>query len=144
TVSVFQKVNTTPQWSSIDNVNHSIILNISIDKYGSASLSTPQGGVMILYPKKGSRRIVRNNTSGTKDQSVTARHTDPENGLLLGRLAAGLIQSGSDGIFKRLTKVPAARVNAIKAYGDFLFIGTNEGLLIVKDSDFDNALERFP
>lgn len=142
TVSVFRKVDTTPSWNSIENVNHSIILDINIDKNQIAWLSTAHGGVLILYPNKGFKFVANNNNTGVKDRNVVSLCNGPGCGLLLGSLANGLMQKDGDQ-FTPVQGVPKARINTIKAYGDRLFVGTNEGLVIARGRDFENALRRF-
>lgn len=143
-VSKFEKINTNPQGGTFDNVNYSIILDIDIDKNGVAWLATSHGGVLILYPNKGFRLISGNGGEGQIDQNIMTLYKDESNKLYKGTLTEGLFAKGNEGQFEKIDAIINAKINVIYEKGNTLFIGTAEGMYIVKNKDFDKAFRVFP
>lgn len=143
-VAHFQHINTNPDGSNFNDVNNSTILDIEIDQNEIAWLGTAHGGVLMLYPNKGFHFITQQSTTGTNDHNAIAIHQSKDQHLFLGTLAQGLSIQQEDGLFSPVPKVPKTRINVIAENGSYLFIGTNKGLLIVRDRNFDRALLKFP
>lgn len=143
-VSRFQHINTNPQGSTFNNINNSLILDIEIDKNEIAWLGTAHGGVLMLYPNKGFHFITNNPVRGTNDHNAIAIYKGTDNHLFLGTLAEGLFVQENNGIFTSLATVPETRINVIREKGKYLFVGTNKGLVVIRDRNFNQALYKFP
>lgn len=143
TATSFQRVQTNPQGSNIDNVNHASILDIEIDKNGIAWLSTANGGVLTLYPNKGFNLIANNAVEAIKDQNAIAIHKSADDKLFLGTVSEGLLVKEGVKDFTRWPSVPITRINIIEEKGPYLFIGTSKGLVVIKNRDVKHPLVEF-
>ncbi len=139
----FQRVQTNPQGDNIDNVNHSSILDIEIDKNGIAWLSTANGGVLILYPNKGFDHIANNSVEAMKDQNAIAIYKSADDKLFMGTVSEGLLVKENDKAFARWPSIPITRINIIEEKGPYLFIGTSKGLVVIKNRDTKRPLIKF-
>lgn len=137
-VRQFQHVNTTPQELGSNDVNYSIILDIEIDQNEIAWLGT-HGGVLLLYPNRGFHFLANHPAEGVKDHNAIAIYQSANGQLLLGTLTKGLAVQQLNGIFRTVSGVPSVRVNVIKEVGEQLFIGTNKGLVLVRNQNFSKA-----
>lgn len=143
-VKDFKRVKTTPQDGSPDNINYSIILSIDFDKKGIAWLGTAQGGVLILYPNKGFE-ISRNlGNSKSLDYNVTAFYHDPSGIDLQGTLTEGAFYSATKVGLDQVGRTGSGRVNCFYEKSGFLFIGTANGLFVVKNKNFSSPVHLFP
>lgn len=143
-VSHFQRINTNPDGSHFNDVNNSSILDIDIDQNEIAWLGTAHGGVLMLYPNKGFRFISHHTVSGTRDHNAISIHPSADLQLFLGTLAEGLSVQKTEGVFSSVPNIPKTRINVIAEKGKYLFVGTNKGLVIVEDRNFNQALYKFP
>jgi signal transduction histidine kinase/ligand-binding sensor domain-containing protein/DNA-binding response OmpR family regulator len=143
-VSRFSYVNTNPDGSKNKNINNSIILDIEIDKNEIAWLGTAHGGVLKLYPNKGFVNLKNSSYPDVFDQNVLAIYKGYDNQVFVGTISVGLLKKTSDTEFGTIPGFPKQRVKTIKEIGKNLYVGTNEGLLIIKDRDFNNPIVKFP
>ena len=143
-VSQFQRINTNPDGSNFNDVNNSTILDIEIDENEIAWLGTAHGGVLMLYPNKGFHFLTHNPAQGTNDHNAIAVYKSPDNHLFLGTLAEGLSVKKNEGAFSAVPGIPKTRINVIEETGRHLFIGTNKGLVVIHDRNFNNPLIKFP
>jgi signal transduction histidine kinase/ligand-binding sensor domain-containing protein/CheY-like chemotaxis protein/AraC-like DNA-binding protein len=141
-IQQFERINTNPQGGNFDNINYSIILDISIDKNGIAWLATSHGGVLILYPNKGFQLVSGNSKIVGIDQNIISIYKDEEGKLFKGSLTEGLFVRKNQEDFERIKKVVDGRVNIIYEKNNILFIGTSLGIYIVRNSDF-SKIQRF-
>ncbi|GAA4455226.1 two-component regulator propeller domain-containing protein [Nibrella saemangeumensis] len=142
-VSHFQKINTNPQGSLFNNVNYSMILDIDIDKNGIAWLSTAHGGVLILYPNKGFNFMADSRQASPIDHNTIAISQTRRGELLIGSLTEGLYRKTAGGQLEKINQIADTRINTIYEKENTLFIGTNQGLYLVKDGNFANAWQTF-
>jgi signal transduction histidine kinase/ligand-binding sensor domain-containing protein/AraC-like DNA-binding protein len=143
-VTEFRRVKTTPQDGSPDNINYSIILSIDFDAKGIAWLGTAQGGVLILYPNKGFE-ISRNLGNGKSlDYNVTAFYRDPSGIDFQGTLTEGVFYSSRRTDFSQIDRTGSGRVNCFYQKSGYLFIGTSNGLFVVKNQNFSDPINLFP
>ena len=142
-VTRFQKVNTTPQGSTFASVNYSMILDIDIDPNGIAWLSTAHGGVLILYPNKGFHLIADSHRMSEIDHNSISVHQTRDGSILTGTLTEGLYRRLPDHRVEIINQIAKTRVNTIYEKGDLLFIGTNLGLYIVKNGNFNSPFHTF-
>jgi signal transduction histidine kinase/ligand-binding sensor domain-containing protein/DNA-binding response OmpR family regulator len=143
-VSHFQHINTNPDGSNFADVNNSTILDIEIDENEIAWLGTAHGGVLMLYPNKGFHFLTHDPTQGTHDHNAIAIYKSTDNHLFLGTLAEGLSVKKKGTVFSSVASIPKTRINVIEETGKFLFIGTNKGLIVIRDRNFNQPLYKFP
>lgn len=140
----FSKINTNPQSLSEENINYSIILSIDFDENGIAWLGTSHGGVLILYPNKGfsfSSLASRENISDKNITSLLISHTGK---TYLGTIAQGLYSDDGDGGFNLKNEITKSKIHTLYEKGEFLFVGTGNGLYVVNNGDFKNTKRYFP
>lgn len=142
-LTMFQHVDTNPYGSKFENINNSSIIDIEIDKNDIAWLGTANGGVLILYPNKGFSFITNSTSKGVVDHNAISLFESKENELFIGTLADGLFIKGRNNEFIAVKGVPKTRVNVIIEEGNYLFVGTNKGLVIFKDRDFNRPILKF-
>ncbi len=142
-VSRFQKINTNPQGSPFNNVNYSMILDIDIDRNGIAWLSTAHGGVLILYPNKGFNLIADSKSRSDLDHNTISIFKSKRGDLLIGSLTEGLYRRISGGGMEKIPQIANTRINTIYEKGNTLFVGTNQGIYLIKDGNFANAFQAF-
>ncbi|MDF2159016.1 two-component regulator propeller domain-containing protein [Algoriphagus sp. CAU 1675] len=140
----FRKVNTNPQGVSEASINYSIILSIDFDKNGIAWLGTSHGGVLILYPNKGFAFSSIKGQEKTVDKNITSLLISKSGKSYFGTLAEGLYSASSEEGFKEVSQVVKSKIHTIYESGDFLFVGTGNGLYVVKQGDFLNSKLYFP
>lgn len=142
-VTKFRKINTNPEGRSFNNINNSIILDIDIDKNGIAWLSTAYGGVLMLYPNKGFKLLNSISELNAIDQNIASLYKDRAGNLYKGKLAEGLFVGVENGKFSKISDIPDTRINCFFEKDNLLFIGTNVGLYLVKDRQFNKAKSFF-
>ncbi|WP_100630280.1 hybrid sensor histidine kinase/response regulator transcription factor [Algoriphagus formosus] len=139
----FRKINTNPQGGGLDNINYSIILSIDIDENGVAWLGTSHGGVLILYPNKGFEisRIV--DSGPIPDFNITSFFKDSQGNSYKGTLTKGVFTDQNLNDFSRLREVIPSRINCFFESEQDLYIGTGQGLYIVKNKNFNQIEKHF-
>ena len=142
-VAEFRKINTNPEGRRFNNVNNSMILDIDIDKNGIAWLSTAYGGVLILYPNKGFRLLSGISETNSIDQNIASLYKDKAGNFFKGKLTEGLFVGAENGKFSKINTIPNTRINCFYEKDNVLFIGTNLGLYLVKNRQFDKAKSFF-
>lgn len=140
----FRKVNTNPQGVTEENINYSIILSIDFDENGIAWLGTAHGGVLILYPNKGFSFTSIQDQKGVLDRNVTSLLISNSGRTYLGTLTDGLYGGSTKGDFQKINQVVKSKIHTLYEHGDDLFVGTGNGLYIVKKGDFGSAQRFFP
>lgn len=139
----FRRVNTNPQGVSENNINYSIILSIDFDDNGIAWLGTSHGGVLILYPNKGFSFASISGDQSVADKNVTAFLISKSGKTYLGTLAKGLYAAAEGGSFQLVNQVVKSKIHTVNEYENHLFVGTGNGLYVVRDGDFEGAKRYF-
>lgn len=140
----FRRVNTSPQGVSEENINYSIILSIDFDENGIAWLGTSHGGVLVLYPNKGFSFTSLASKQNISDKNVTSLLISKTGKTYLGTLAEGLYSDDGDVGFHLENDVFKSKIHTLYEQGGFLFVGTGNGLYVVKNGDFKDAKRYFP
>ncbi len=140
----FRKVNTNPQGVSEENINYSIILSIDFDQNGIAWLGTSHGGVLILYPNKGFSFSSITDREKISDRNITSLLISKTGKTYLGTLAEGLYSNAKGAGFEKVNQVVTSKVHTLYEHSDYLFVGTGNGLYVVRDGDFSSAKRYFP
>lgn len=139
----FRKVNTNPQRVSEENINYSIILSIDFDKNGIAWLGTSHGGVLILYPNKGFYFSSNAGSDKISDRNITALLVSKSGNTYLGTLAEGLYSKSKISSFEKVSQVVKSKIFTLHEFGEYLFVGTGNGLYVVQNGDFSRANRYF-
>lgn len=140
----FRKINTNPQSVSEENINYSIILSIDFDENGIAWLGTSHGGVLILYPNKGFSFTSLASTQNISDKNITSLLISKTGKTYLGTLAEGLYSDEGDEGFHLENEVFKSKIHTLYEKDEFLFVGTGNGLYVVKNGDFKKTERYFP
>lgn len=140
----FRRVNTNPQGVTEENINYSIILSIDFDENGIAWLGTSHGGVLILYPNKGFSFASLTAKQTISDKNITSLLISKSGKTYLGTLVEGLYSETAEGDFQGESQVFKSKIHTLYEKGDFLFVGTGNGLYVVKNGDFESAQRYFP
>ncbi|HSF55714.1 MAG TPA: two-component regulator propeller domain-containing protein [Algoriphagus sp.] len=139
----FRKINTNPQSVSEENINYSIILSIDFDENGIAWLGTSHGGVLVLYPNKGFSFASLTSRQHISDKNITSLLISKTGKTYLGTLAEGLYSEDKDSGFHLEEQVSQSKIHTLYEKGEFLFVGTGNGLYVMKNGDFRNARRYF-
>lgn len=128
--------------SKNNNSSYETILDIHLDKNGIIWISTAFGGIVKMMPVNnfgGSEDFFE--TGSLSDYNIYALTVDNGGRTWIGTYGEG-VSISENGNLRRLENIPVSKVNFIKQYGGYMFIGAREGLFRIEINAIDGLVQQ--